>query len=159
MGLNKNHAIIIFILFVFFIFYKPAVCFLIFGLLTLYYMIFSVLFLNKINKNGIESTGEIISYESDDEGYKIPVIQFETADGKNLIGKPYLFTSTDLDKFQSYKERIGKNIKITYDSENPEKFILKDTSIGCGLILMSIVGLVFTILSVSSLLGYLDIFN
>ncbi|TDW52535.1 uncharacterized protein DUF3592 [Flavobacterium sp. 270] len=159
MELNKNHGIIIFIPFVFFMFYKPAVCFLILGTVALYFLLSSILFLNKIKKSGIESVGKIVSYESDNEGYKTPIIEFETADGQNLAGKPFLHTSTDLDKFQSYKERIDKNIKIIYDSENPEKFILKHNSVGCGMVLMGIVGLVFIFLSIGSLLGYFDIFN
>lgn len=114
--------------------------------------------MRKLDKNGIECLGTIVSYESDEEGYKTPVIEFQTTEGKNLIGKPHLHTSTDLDKFQSYKKNIGKIIKIIYDSENPEKFILKDNSNGCGMFLLIAVGLFFTYISLGSLLGYLNIF-
>lgn len=159
MGLNKNQGIIITVLFVFFMFYKPSVCFLMVGSLVLYYVIKSVSFLDEINKNGIEIVGKIVSYESDNEGYKTPVIEFETVDGKNLIGKPYIHASSDLDKFQSYSENINKNIRIIYSPESPEKFIIKNSSPGCVLIFGAIVGLVFIILAAGSLLGHFDIFN
>jgi len=159
MGLNKNHGIIIAVLFVFFMFYKPSVCFLMLGSLALFYVIKNVAFLNKIKKSGVEIVGKIVSYESDDEGYKTPVIEYETSEGKNLMGKPYIRSSSDLDKFQSYSQNINKNIRIIYSPESPEKFIIKNSSPGCVLILGSIIGLVFIILTTGSLLGYFDIFN
>ncbi|MEP7169252.1 MAG: DUF3592 domain-containing protein [Bacteroidota bacterium] len=158
MDFDKKYGVVFFILFVFFMFYKPVICFLMLGTLLLFLAISSLSFLSQINKNGIESFGKIVSYESDNEGYKTPVIEFLSTEGKKITGKPLLHTSSDLDKFQSYQKNINKTIKIRYDPESPEKFIIKDNSNGFGLLLTLIGGLIFTGISIGSLLGFIDVF-
>lgn len=158
MDLNKRLGIIVVISFVFFLFYKPVICFLILGTLFLFYGIYSLSSLIWITKNGIESHGKIVSYESDEKGYKTPVIEFQISEGRNFKGKPFLHTSSDLDKFQTYQKNINKTIKIIYNPKDPEKFILKDNSNYFGLIILIIVGLAFSFLSVGNLLGYNNAF-
>jgi hypothetical protein len=158
MNLNKELGIILFIPFVFFMFYKPVICFLMLGTLLLFFAIQSLLFLIKINKNGIENHGKIVSYESDEEGYKTPIIEFQISQGKTFTGKPYFHTSSDLDKFKSYNKNINKTIKIIYNPDHPEKFILKDNSSNFAVILLIIAGLIFSGISIGNLLGYNDIF-
>lgn len=158
MDLNKRLGIIVVIPFVFFLFYKPVICFLILGTLSLFYGIYSLSSLIWITKNGIESHGKIVSYESDEKGYKTPVIEFQISEGRNFKGKPFLHTSSDLDKFQTYQKNINKTIKIIYNPKDPEKFILKDNSNYFGLIILIIVGLAFGFLSVGNLLGYNNAF-
>ncbi|SFD62186.1 DUF3592 domain-containing protein [Flavobacterium phragmitis] len=158
MEFNKKYGIPIVIFFVFFMFYKPVICCLMMGMLALIYAVNSIFFLNNISKNGIGITGKIVSYESDNEGYKTPVIEFKTAEETLITGKPSFHTSSDLDKFRSYRGNIDKPIKIVYDPKNPEKFILKDNSNGCGLIFLIIIGLIFTYISIGNLMGYNNIF-
>ncbi len=158
MDFNKKYGILYVVFFVFFMFYKPVICFLIFGIIALVYTVNSILHLNNISKNGIEITGRIISYESDAEGYKTPIVEFQTIEEKIITGKPSFHTSSDLDKVRSFQANIHKSVKIIYNSESPEKFILKDNSNGFGLIMLAIVGLVFTYISVGNLLGYNNIF-
>ena len=160
MGIDflKKYGLLFFIIFVFFAFYKPIICLLMFGVFALFYVISSILFLNKLNKNGIEIFGEIVSYESDDEGYKTPIIEFQTLEGKNFTGKPILFTSSNLDNFQPYKKDSNKTTKIIYNPEEPEEFIVKNNSKTFGLILFTILGFVSTAISVTCLLGFNDIF-
>jgi hypothetical protein len=128
------------------------------GTALLFYAVYSISSLNQINKNGIENLGKIVSYESDNEGYKTPVIEFEISEGKNFTGKPFLHTSSDLDKFLSYQKNINKTVKIIYNPDCPEKFILKDNFNYFGLIILIIVGLIFSVLSIGSLLGYINVF-
>ncbi|MFH7010966.1 DUF3592 domain-containing protein [Flavobacterium sp. FlaQc-52] len=158
MNLNKEQSLIFVILFIFFMFYKPAICFLMIGILLLFYAYSSISFLNQIKKNGIESFGKILSYESDNDGYKTPFIEFLTTEGKNITGKPFLHTSSDLDKFQSYQENINKTITIRYNPEDPEKFVIENNFNGLGSLLLIIIGLLFTGISVASLLGFIDAF-
>lgn len=89
MNFIKRYSIIIIILFVFCMFFKPMVCFFIVGSLVFSYGIESLLFLNYITKSGIESIGKIKSYESDDEGYKTPIIEFTTLEEQRISAKPY----------------------------------------------------------------------
>ncbi len=67
---KKEYAIPIFILFVFFMFYKPVICSLILGSLATLIGIKSWIFIVDIHKNGVESIGKILSYESDEDGHK-----------------------------------------------------------------------------------------
>lgn len=123
-------------------------------------MIFKVidyfLFLKYIKKNGIRHSGKIVSYEND-RGYKTPVIAFETKE-QHIEQTPQLHVSSDLDKFRSFKKNIGKTVSLLYDPKNPEKFILanKGESIYFGLILVFLVGVVFIIVGVGVLLGYIN---
>ncbi|MEO8236939.1 MAG: DUF3592 domain-containing protein [Flavobacterium sp.] len=161
MNLKKEYSIIIIILFVFFMFYKSIVCALIVGALALYYGIDNLTFLNYINKNGIESLGKILSYESDEEGYKTPIIEFQTLEGNFIKEKPYCYVSSDLSKFRTYKNDINKNITVLYSSERPEKFIIKtekDFNYG-SLIFVIAIGLIFIILTCGNLLGYINMDN
>lgn len=154
----EKYGLIIAVLFIFFMFYKPIFCFLLLGSLALYYGIESLTFLNYIKKNGIESLGEILSYESDEDGYKTPIIEFKTLKGELIKQKPYYYASTDLSIFKTYKNNINKKITVIYSEDNPGKFVIKtekDFNIGT-IILMIIVGLFFVGLSIGNLLGFLN---
>jgi hypothetical protein len=158
MEIIKKYGLIIVILFAFFMFYKPICCFLILGIVIFYYGVNSLTFLNHIKKNGIESLGEILSYESDKDGYKTPIIEFKTQKGELIKQKPYYYASTDLSFFRTYKNNINKKNAVIYSEENPEKFVIKtekNFNIG-SIILMIIVGLFFLGLSIGNLLGFLN---
>lgn len=158
MKIIEKYGLIIVVLFVFFMFYKPIFCFLIIGTLVFYYGINSLTFLNYIKKNGIESLGEILSYEPDEDGYKTPIIEFKTLKGERIKQKPYYYASTDLSIFRTYKNNINKKITVIYTEKNPEKFVIKtekDFNIG-SIIFMLIVGLIFLGLSIGNLLGFLN---
>lgn len=158
-NIDKKYSIPFIILFIISMFFKPAFCFLMLGMLLFLYAIYSIFSLNEINKNGIESIGKIVSHESDNEGYKTPIVEFQISDEKSFRGKPFLHISSDLDKFRSFQKDVNKTIKILYHPENPEKFILKDNSNGFGSVILIIAGLIFISISVASLLGYIDAFN
>ena len=125
MELIKKHGLIIFLFFVFFIFYKPIFCFIIGGILIFNYGCSILIFLSYIKKHGIETIGKILSYESDEEGYKTPIIEFKTLEGISLTKKPYYYASTDLSRFRTYKNNVNQNVTIIYSLKNPEKFVIK----------------------------------
>lgn len=73
--------------------------------------------------------------------------------------RPAISATTDLSKIMSYKGMIDKPVMIIYDSNDPEKFVLKE-DVGTNylaLILLFIVGLVFIMLGVCNLVGYIKI--
>lgn len=150
------YEIIFVVLFVFFMFYKLIVCSLLFGSFMIFKVIDSFLFLKYIQKNGIPHVGEIVSYEND-RGYKTPVIAFETTE-QHIEQTPQIHFSSDLDKFRSFKKNIGKTVSLLYDPKNPEKFIIvsKEESSYFGLILVFLVGVVFIIVGLGDLLGYIN---
>ena len=158
MDFNKKYGSIIVVLFITFMIFKPVMCFLLLGGLALYYGIHYLEFLHDITKNGIESLGTVLSYESD-EGYKTPIIEFKTLDEELITGKPYYYASTDADFFRSYKNDINKSIRVLYVSKSPEKFVIKTKkSFNYGsLVFTMIVGLIFTLIATSQLLGYINV--
>ena len=161
MNFNNKYwglQIVFAILVIFFMFYNPIICILIIGIALLLFAFYAIWFVNNLNKNGIESTGKIVSYESDNEGYKTPIIEFTIAEGKTFFGKPYIHGSSDLDKFRAYNQNINKAVKIIYNPKSPEKFILKGSSNSFVIFFLIIVGLVFIYFSVINLMGYNAIF-
>lgn len=138
-------------------FIKPAFCFIILGSLVSYMGLTSILFINKIGNIGIEWTGNIIDYESDSDGHKIPVIEFTTIAGEEIKEKPFIYSSTDLSKIRSYKNFINNSVPILYDPDDPRKFVLKDEE-GFNYIVFVIsilAGLFFVGLGICWLLGYI----
>lgn len=161
MGLldKKKYAIPIFILFVFFMFYKPVICFIILGSLISIMSIYYWNFLLDIQKNGIESVGKILFYESDSDGYKTPTVEFIDKNGKQIRKKPYYYVSTDLSKIRTHKKNIDKPINILYDPKNPEKFVIgKERNFNSfSLIFATLVGMIFLTIGICSTLGIINV--
>ena len=156
--IRKNWTIIL-IAFTFFMFIKPALCFFIVGSLAFYMGTIAIRFLKKIQDKGVECTGKILSFQSDDEGYKTPVLEFTTSEGELINEKPFAYASTDISKVRSYKNMIDKQVSILYDPDDPKKFVLTDEK-GFSYFAFSffiLVGLGFIILSICGLLGYIKI--
>jgi hypothetical protein len=156
---KKEYSIPIFILFVFFMFYKPVVCFLILGSLTTLIGIKSWILIVNIQKNGIKSIGKILSYESDEDGHKTPTIEFKTKKGNQIKKKPYYYASTDLSKIKTYKNKINESVSVLYDKKNPAKFVIeteRDFNY-FSLILIILVGVVFLTVGTLSLLEIIQI--
>lgn len=158
MNLNIKYQWLILIAFLFFMFYKPIFCFLLLGLLIVFYVIQSSIFLNQINKKGEETIGKITSYLTESEGYKTPLVEFEI-NGEKILKKPYYYSSSDLSKFKTYRKNINKSITIVYIPNNPEKFIIKSEK-GFNyfsLIFSAIVGLGFILISLANLFNFIKI--
>lgn len=154
----KKYGLIVFLTFVFCMFYKPVICFLILGTFVFYYGFHYLFFLNSIDKKGVEVVGKILSYQSDGEGYKTPIIEFESK-GLLIKEKPYYYASTDLSKFRTYDSNIEKLVPILYCPNNPERFILKSEK-GFNyfsLFFALIVGLIFMIVGLSHVFGFIKI--
>ncbi len=121
--------------------------------------IYGIIFYINLNKKGVTSFGKIISYEYDD-GYKIPIIEFETQGGKIISKKPFFYESSDIDKFITVKNNINKNIRIVFEENNPEKFVIKvDKEFSYGnLILMIIIGIFFIFFGIYKVFQNIDFF-
>lgn len=155
MNSREKYLIPIIVLCVVLFFIKPALCFLIVGILGFCYVAFSSLHFKKIQNKGIECTGKIVSFQFTNGGYKTPVVEFTTLQGQNVIATPYVYMSTKVtDKM------IDNEVLVAYDPDNPKKFILKKETASnyFAIILCSLICLAFIILSICSLSGYIDIF-
>lgn len=155
----KKYWIIIICVFFFSSFINPAISFFILGFLMFYFGIVGFIFIKKIHKNGIETTGRILSYQAGRGGYKIPIIEFKPIDGDVVTEKPFVYASTDLSKIRSYKKMIDAEVKILYDPGNPKKFVLIDEKEFnyIASIAVALGGLVFVVFSVCVLFGYIKL--
>lgn len=153
-----NYYIIIFLIF---IFIKPAISILILGLIIFFKGLDYILFIKSITKNGIKTTGEILIFKSDKDGYKLPLIKYKTNEGKIFEEVPYLYIATDLSFFKTYKNRIGQIENIIYDKKYPNKMIQENENKFnyFGIFLMLVIGLLLTTLSVLSLLNFIQVFK
>ena len=158
MNFIKKYAVLIVIAFVICIFIKPALCFLILGSLVSCVGFATIIFLQKIKKRGTHWTGKIVEYQSDSDGYKIPLIEFTTITGEVVRAKPFVYASTDLSKFRTYSKFVDQTVPIVYDPDNPQRFVLKNEE-GFNyfiFILLILAGLFFVGLSIAWLVGYIN---
>lgn len=156
----KKYWAVIFGAFVFFMFFKIAVCILILGLVFFAMGLSSILFLNKVQKHGIRCTGKILSFETDSDGDKIPVVQFIVEGSREMITKrPALYTQTDLSKLRSYGKEINKEVSILYDPDDPAQFVLagKMPSNYVIFAVFMLAGMAALVASAGSLMGYFNI--
>ena len=158
MKFNKTYSILFVIAFALSMFIKPALCFLLLGSLAFYMGIASIIYLKKIKEKGITSTGRILSYESDSDGYKTPIIEFTLPSGELVTEKPVIYGSTDLSKIRSYKKKINQEITIVCDPDDPKKFVLSEERgfNQIASVILILIGLGFIILSICWLLGYIN---
>lgn len=103
-----------------------GIFFIIVGLCGFIYSLFTISSINDLEKNGIQVSAKIISYESDHEGYKTPIISFKTQEGDEIQKEPNYYSSSDLNKIKNHKKDINKTVQIKYNPKNPEIFMLKD---------------------------------
>ncbi|MBF4516330.1 PLDc N-terminal domain-containing protein [Flavobacterium sp. ANB] len=71
----KVYEMIFIFSFAVFMIYKSIICYLMMGTLLLFYGIYSISSLSQINKSEIEYDEGIISFEEDEEGYKMLVLK------------------------------------------------------------------------------------
>lgn len=146
-------------LFLIFMFVKPALCFLLLGTFFSYFGFEAIRFLKTIPKKGIEWTGNIVEFQSDSDGHKTPLIEFTTMSGDLVREPPFVYASSELSKIRTYDNLINQSVPILYDPDDPKKFVLK-TEAGFSYFVFTfflLAGLFFIGLSISSLLGYIKI--
>jgi len=140
---------------------RPSLCFLLLGLIFLYFGITTIFQLWKLYRSGVECNAKIVSYETDDEGYKTPVMEFNTADGKSITEKPWVYGSSDLSKIRTYSEKLNEPTKVIYNSDHPEEFVLKsEFGFNFFILILLIAGGIFaTGFAISALFGFVPGFK
>lgn len=146
-------------IFVIFMFVKPALSFLILGLLIFLKSIDYYIFFKNIKKNGIYTEGKVISYKADSDGHKQPYIEYKTKEGEVFNEKPFYYASTDLCILKTYKDKIDQIIPIIYDKNIPNRITIESEANfnQFSLIFMFLIGFLFCFVSVLSMLGYIKI--
>lgn len=155
----KKYGLAVLLVFALSLFIKPAISLILAGGLVLYLGIASIIFLQYITREGIESTGIILEYKSDSDGYKTPIIEFTTWSGELISAKPYIYASTDLSKIRTYKNLLNQSITVLYDAKDPKKFVVASEE-GFNYLLFAaliIAGLIFIAVGICVLLGYINL--
>lgn len=129
------------------------------GSLVFYKSLKCFLFLNEIKSEGLKSKGKILSFKSDEDGYKIPIIEFETNDGVVVKGQPYYYVTSDSSFFQSFSSSIGKSIVVIYSPTCEDRFVIEsEQSFNYLSLFFGIfISLIFIGISLASLFGFIII--
>ncbi len=108
-----------------------------------------IYFIDDIYKNGIKRRGKIIAFETDVDGHKLPIIEYQTREGEICSGIPLFYTTTDLSIFAPTTKLLDTKVIIQYDLFNPNKFVLynDDEESYIGIFIIITIGLVFVIVS------------
>ncbi len=153
---NKYYWLI-FIILVLLLFTCPVAIVFLIGAVFFISSIWTIFFLQKMKKQGFESSGMVMYYESDKKGNKTPFIQFNTATGQQILDKPTIYSSISINIIGSLNDIEEKNVLILYDQRNPSKFVIATDlgyNIGAAIFFfisgMAIIGAGFFIL-----LGYI----
>lgn len=156
MNFIKKYALVLFVAFVLCAVFKPVLCPFIFGGLFFTMGLGQVLFFRKIAKEGISSTGEIISYRSDGDGGDVPLIEFITMEGEVIKEEPYVYVTIDFGDISVDGDMVNQSVPVLYDPGNPGKFIIENERQFSSLvaIVCILIGLFFIGPGISSLSGY-----
>lgn len=160
LDLIKKYWYVVMVLFAVFMFTIPVVCALILGGIIAFVSVEGVLFLNKVQKGGIQTQGEILGFESDEDGYKTPIIKFKTKDGDIIEGSPYVGVSTSLSKFRKYENKMHVPVPILFIPDHPKKFVVVSNE-GYNyatLIFFIAAGTLLIVLGVCQLVGIINLF-
>lgn len=150
----KKYWIIIVLVFFFSMYLKPAICFFILGSIAFVVVIDSIRVQKRLGSNGIDGIGRILSYDDD-----TPVIEFTPPGGETIAEKPYLYVSTDLSQIMPNHNQTGHEVPITYDPNDPTKFVLTGEKgiNGIALVVFFLIGLALIAVGVACWLGHIKI--
>ena len=151
-----NYIVIVFIIFMFL---KPIICFLILGSIILYVCLDYLRVYKVLNRHGISKTGIIIKYTRGWKGYQTPTINFSITSGEIIEEEPYFYSSSDVNKFRTFKNYIEKPVEIKYNPENPKEFLIsaQANSNIIGIYIFVFVALFFTIAGILDICGIINI--
>ena len=158
--LNILYNIIGVVVFFVLCYINPGIIIFLLGMLIIYNAIKLILVFKRVKENGINIKGIIVSYESDDEGYKFPVAEFKTINGELIKGKPIIYLATDFSKIKSYKNEIKNSVEIVYNAKNPNEFLFRreQNYNFLFLIIFPFLGLLLIVVSMLSFLGYIKMY-
>ena len=155
----KRYWPIFAIVFIMLVYIKPAVALLVLGPAFCYWSIRGIRTQRKIRNNGIECIGRILSFEADNDGLKVPVVEFTLTRGRVVSGKPHIYSFTDLRKVWPYDSLIGSEVLVIYDPDEPKKFVItsRKNHIIFFYVLFFAISLFLTVMGVASLLVYIKV--
>ncbi|MET3732579.1 hypothetical protein [Moheibacter stercoris] len=115
--------------------------------------------LKRIHNNPVFANAKIVKYEIVEYGYKEPKLSFFTKDGIEICEKPAFYFATDLSKIRTYRNKINQTVEVTYNQNNPREFIISSENKLNYLVLsfLCMIALIFICVSISSLLGIIEV--
>lgn len=118
-----------------------------FGAVFVGISIFLVVKISILLKNGLQTKGKILGFES--KSYRnalFPTVEFTTVDGELIV------ETAEISAFQFLLKK-GQVVTIVYSSKSPKRFFIKEESTYFVVAFFFIFGLVFFGFGISKLLG------
>lgn len=135
---------------------KPVLGGLVIGIFLIYIGTSSLGFINRMRKRGMRCSGWIVKYMADSSGYKTPLVQFTTADGRKMKAQPYIYAATKVNGGKNGKA-ADRSISVLYSAGDASKFIVEE-EIGFSTFIFTLFilgGLLFAGLSIARYAGWL----
>lgn len=157
----KEYWIAIAIVFLAAFIIKPPACPFLLGLLMAYSSISAINLQKRLHVKGIECTGIIVDFSTDNEGDKTLVIQFTTTNGEIIKNKPYIYSSGGITASFSSRMTINESVSILYDPDNPNEYIIAGDKLSNNAtsILFLLIGIGLIIFGACGILGYINYGN
>lgn len=128
------------------------------ALIFLYMGVRGILFLKKVNKEGVSKIGKVVAFNVDGEGYKSPVIEYTNNEGILKSGEPELNVSSQLEVagMNLVNTNWNKEVEISYEPENPDKYVIIEEIYEnyWALGFVSVLGLVSLLIGISEVFGF-----
>src|SRR5690348_4771038 len=93
------------------IIYTPL-CMLAFGSWFFYLGASGLVALRRIRSTGVECAGKVVSFESDNDGGKYPVVEFIPLGGTTVTAKPTIVSSWPVNLFGSFDDDINTSVTV-----------------------------------------------
>ena len=158
-GFVKKYGYVFVGLFVFFAFYKPEVCMLLFGIAILGVYSYYATAIRAIFSMGVQGKGIIQRYEIGSHHYPTPLVKFTDHNGNTIEAHPIYYAASDLRYFRNYDKAIGKEVEVYYLPNQPGKFMLrkKQWLNYTSLVLFLLVGMIFTAIGIAAIMGMITL--
>ncbi len=123
MYIKKSWWTPLFIVFVVCMFLKPALCFVLMGLIFILMSIVAIRFLLRMKHVGIDAMGSIVTY-SPENNINTPMIEFKTISGQIIREKPFVYTASSLMLSRLKGNNSMDEVRVVYDPDKPEMFVI-----------------------------------
>ncbi len=151
----EKYWILIVVVFAVFAYVKIELSFLLLSSIIFYIAFDHLKGINNLEKNGVRTIGTVVGKNRDRYGYQSPVIRFICMNGNVIEKEPFYYAASDINKFQNFKNVMGKEFTLLYDKNHPEKFVIAEQLFLNRLAtrFMIFISLLFFIVAVLSLAG------
>jgi hypothetical protein len=155
----RRFSVPVFLLFLVCVLFKPALAAILFSAILAIIWVDLHRTVRQIRNAGIDAMAVLERYDRDADGDAVPVLVFETVEGKRIEGNPLVFLSASFGMGMSHKKEAGAATEIRYHPDDPARFLLKadESTARTILWLLMVLVVMAAAAGIAGLLGYLEI--